>query len=136
RKLPAPVDGSSTSIDEDRPGPHRCADISARPLQSCSRRFWEDNMMKRRQFLAGTAAIAAATIIRPRLTFADQMDAAKKWVENEFQPSTLSKDQQMAQMEWFIKAAQPFKGMDIKVVSETITTHSYESKTLAPAFNE
>jgi len=92
--------------------------------------------MKRRQFLAGTAAIAAATIIRPRLTFADQMDAAKKWVENEFQPSTLSKDQQMAQMEWFIKAAQPFKGMDIKVVSETITTHSYESKTLAPAFNE
>ena len=93
-------------------------------------------MMKRRQFLAGTAAIAAATIIRPRLTFADQMDAAKKWVENEFQPSTLSKDQQMAQMEWFIKAAQPFKGMDIKVVSETITTHSYESKTLAPAFNE
>ncbi|QEX19054.1 ABC transporter substrate-binding protein [Hypericibacter terrae] len=92
--------------------------------------------MKRRQFLAGTAAIAAATIIRPRLTFADQMDAAKKWVDNEFQPSTLGKDQQMAQMEWFIKAAQPFKGMDIKVVSETITTHSYESKTLAPAFNE
>ncbi|MGH6940215.1 ABC transporter substrate-binding protein [Hypericibacter sp.] len=92
--------------------------------------------MKRRQFLAGTAAIAAATIIRPRLTFADQMDAAKKWVDNEFQPSTLGKDQQMAQMEWFIKASQPFKGMDIKVVSETITTHSYESKTLAPAFNE
>ena len=30
----------------------------------------------------------------------------------------------------------PFKGMEIKVVSETITTHEYESKTLAKAFSE
>src|SRR3546814_3433656 len=42
----------------------------------------------------------------------------------------------MAEMEWFIKAAEPFQGMDIKVVSETITTHEYESKTLAKAFTE
>jgi glycerol transport system substrate-binding protein len=39
-------------------------------------------------------------------------------------------------MEWFIKAAAPFKGMEIKVVSETITTHEYEAKTLAKAFTE
>ncbi len=39
-------------------------------------------------------------------------------------------------MEWFVKAAKPFKGMEIKVVSETITTHEYESKTLAKAFTE
>ena len=31
---------------------------------------------------------------------------------------------------------QPFKGMDINVVSETITTHEYEAKTLAKAFTE
>ena len=37
-------------------------------------------------------------------------------------------------MQWFIDAAKPFEGMDIKVVSETITTHEYESKVLAPAF--
>ena len=37
-------------------------------------------------------------------------------------------------MQWFIDAAKPFAGMDIKVVSETITTHEYESKVLAPAF--
>ena len=54
------------------------------------------------------------------------MAAAKKWVDNEFQPSTLTKDQQMKEMEWFIKAAEPFKGMHIKVVSETIPTHAYE----------
>jgi glycerol transport system substrate-binding protein len=37
-------------------------------------------------------------------------------------------------MQWFIDAAQPFAGMEIKVVSETITTHEYEAKVLAPAF--
>ena len=62
--------------------------------------------------------------------------AAKKWVDAEFQPSTLSKAQQMKEMEWFINAAKPFKGMKIKVVSETIPTHEYESKVLAKAFKE
>jgi len=64
------------------------------------------------------------------------MDAAKKWVDNEFQPSTLSKAEQIKEMEWFMKAAAPFKGMEIKVVSETIPTHEYESKTLTKAFEE
>ena len=64
------------------------------------------------------------------------MAAAKKWVDEEFQPSTLSKKEQLKEMEWFIKAAKPFKGMHIKVVSETIPTHEYESKTLAKAFEE
>src|SRR5262245_2228561 len=62
--------------------------------------------------------------------------AAKKWVDEEFQPSTISKDEQMKEMQWFINAAKPFVGMDINVVSETITTHEYESKTLAKAFTE
>ena len=64
------------------------------------------------------------------------MDEAKKWVDSEFQPSTLSQTEQMKEMEWFVKAAEPFKGMEIKVVSETIATHEYESKTLAKAFTE
>ena len=58
-----------------------------------------------------------------------------KWIE-EFQPSSLSKAEQTAEINWFIKAAEPFKGMEIKVVSETIATHEYESKTLAQAFTE
>ncbi|WPB56708.1 ABC transporter substrate-binding protein [Xylophilus sp. GOD-11R] len=64
---------------------------------------------------------------------------AKKWIDAEFQPSTLSKDQQMAEMKWFIDAAKKLqaKGVNsISVVSETITTHEYESKTLAKAFSE
>ncbi len=61
---------------------------------------------------------------------------AKKWIDDEFQPSALSKSQQMKEMEWFINAAKPFKGMEINVLSETIPTHEYESKTLTKAFEE
>ncbi len=61
---------------------------------------------------------------------------AERWINSEFQPSAFSKAEQMAEMEWFIKAAEPFKGMEINVLSETIPTHSYESKVLTKAFEE
>ena len=67
--------------------------------------------------------------------YADEA-AAKKWIDSEFQPSTLSKDEQLKEMQWFITAAKPFVGMEISIVSETITTHEYESKVLAKAFTE
>jgi glycerol transport system substrate-binding protein len=66
---------------------------------------------------------------------AEEMKRAEKWLK-EFQPSTLSREEQLKELEWFIDAAKPFRGMDIKVVSETITTHEYESKVLAKAFSE
>ncbi|NQW79780.1 MAG: carbohydrate ABC transporter substrate-binding protein [Polaromonas sp.] len=65
--------------------------------------------------------------------------AAKRWIDSEFQPSTLSKAQQTTEMKWFIDAAKKLqaKGVtEISVVSETLTTHEYESKTLAKAFQE
>lgn len=64
---------------------------------------------------------------------------AQKWVDSEFQPSTLSKQQQMDEMKWFIDTAAKLKSQGVKeihVVSETIDTHTYESKTLAAAFSE
>ncbi|NNF48100.1 MAG: carbohydrate ABC transporter substrate-binding protein [Desulfofustis sp.] len=64
------------------------------------------------------------------------VDEAKKWIDEEFQPSTLSKEEQMKEMEWFINAAKPFQGMEINVLSETIPTHEYESKTLTKAFED
>ncbi|HEV7693630.1 MAG TPA: hypothetical protein VGO52_22535, partial [Hyphomonadaceae bacterium] len=48
--------------------------------------------------------------------------------------SVLTPEQQKAELEWFAKAAAPYQGMEIKVVSETIATHEFESKVLAPAF--
>ena len=63
-------------------------------------------------------------------------EEARKWIDNEFQPSSLSKDEQMKEMQWFIDAAKPMAGMEINVLSETIPTHEYESKTLTKAFEE
>jgi glycerol transport system substrate-binding protein len=62
--------------------------------------------------------------------------AAGRWVDQEFTPSTLRRDQQLAELTWFREAAKPFRGQTINVVSETIDTHVYESKTLAKAFEE
>ena len=67
---------------------------------------------------------------------AELVKAAEKWVDQEFKPSTLSREQQLAELAWFREAAKPYRGSTINVVSETIDTHVYESKTLAKAFEE
>ncbi|MEQ8664099.1 MAG: ABC transporter substrate-binding protein [Rhodospirillales bacterium] len=85
------------------------------------------------KWLAAVALGAITAFSAP--AWAD-MAAAERWINDEFQPSTLSKADQMKEMEWFIKAAEPFKGVEINVLSETIPTHTYESKTLAKAFEE
>ena len=82
------------------------------------------------------ASVLAAVFFISVMPVSADMKAAKKWVSKEFQPSTLSQKDQLKEMEWFIKAAAPFKGMKIKVVSETIPTHEYESKVLTKAFKE
>jgi len=81
-----------------------------------------------------TTAMALALIACGMPAFAD-MDAAKAFLDTEIGDlSTLSRPDQEAEMQWFVDAAKPFAGMEIKVVSETIGTHEYESKVLAPAF--
>ena len=87
----------------------------------------------RRHLLSAVAACAATLASIP--AFAD-MAAAERWIDEEFQPSVLSRDEQLAEMEWFIKAAEPFQGMEINVLSETIPTHTYESQVLTKAFEE
>jgi len=43
-----------------------------------------------------------------------EVDAAiLKWVKV-FQPSVLTEEEQIAEFEWFVKAAKDFKGMQIK----------------------
>jgi glycerol transport system substrate-binding protein len=82
-----------------------------------------------------TTATVLAMVASTGAARAD-MAAAERWVDSEFQPSALTKDEQIAEMEWFIKAAEPFQGMEINVLSETIPTHEYESNTLTKAFQE
>lgn len=78
------------------------------------------------------AALILTWVIQPARA---DLDAAKSWLD-EFQPSTLSREEQLIELQWFIEAAKPFRHLDIKVVSETITTHEYESQILAKAFTE
>src|SRR6201995_300758 len=85
--------------------------------------------------MTSAAALIAASVTMAAPARADDA-TAQKWIDNEFQPSTISKADQLKELQWFAKAAEPFKGMEINVVSETLTTHEYESKTLAKAFSE
>ena len=82
-----------------------------------------------------TAVAAVSLAMAGQAVYAD-MNAAKKWIDSEFQPSALSKSDQVKEMEWFIKAAEPFRGMEVNVLSETIPTHTYESEVLTKAFEE
>lgn len=81
------------------------------------------------------AGLAASGLLWGGQAFAD-MAAAEKWIDDEFQQSVLSRADQLKEMEWFIKAAEPFRGMEINVLSETIPTHTYESEVLTKAFEE
>ena len=56
------------------------------------------------------------------------------WITQELQPSTLSLSQQQQELQWFKSQAVPFAGLTIRVVSEHIDTHVYESEVLAKAF--
>ncbi|MBM9595673.1 ABC transporter substrate-binding protein [Roseitranquillus sediminis] len=63
------------------------------------------------------------------------MEEARQFLDEEIGDlSVLSREEQEQEMQWFVDAAEPFAGMNVNVVSETITTHEYESQVLAPAF--
>ena len=78
-----------------------------------------------------TVAVTLSLLISS--AFADAID---KWAKGEFSLSTISEKERVKELKWFQNAAKPFKGMEINVLSETIPTHTYESKTLTKAFEE
>ena len=84
--------------------------------------------------LKSSTAIVFALAMAGVPAFAD-MDAARAFLDAEIGDlSVISRADQEAEMQFFVDAAKPFEGMEIKVVSETIATHEYESQVLAPAF--
>jgi len=84
--------------------------------------------------LRSTTALAMALGLLSTPAIAG-MEEAMEFLDNEINGmSTLSREEQEAEMQFFVDAAEAFQGMDINVVSETITTHEYESQVLAPAF--
>lgn len=84
---------------------------------------------------------AGALVYQPAVNADSTLPAAnlalaEAWIAREFQPSTLTHAQQLAELSWFIQAAAPYRGMTIRVASENIATHVYESNVLARAFAE
>ncbi|WP_196161297.1 ABC transporter substrate-binding protein [Reinekea sp. G2M2-21] len=83
------------------------------------------------------AALPLSVMVMSNAALADAYsDAARQWVTEQFKESTLTQAQQLEEMAWFTKAAESFRGMEINVASETLTTHEYESQVLAKAFEE
>ena len=83
--------------------------------------------------LKSTTALGLALGLLAGPAMAD-MAAATKFLDDTIERSALTREEQEAEMQWFVDAAEPFSGMSINVVSETITTHEYEANVLAPAF--
>ena len=60
------------------------------------------------------SALAVAALLALGATTAWAGEAeAKKWIDSEFQPSTLSKDKQTAEMKWFIEAAKKLQAKGV-----------------------
>lgn len=65
--------------------------------------------------------------------------ASKRWVESEFKLSSLNRQQQLDELDWFVRSAETLRlrGVrKIRVVSEDIATHKYEASVLTRAFEE
>ncbi len=83
--------------------------------------------------LRTTSALAVAVGLMSTPAIAD-MDAAIAFLDEHIEYSALTREEQESEMQWFVDAAAPYQGMEIRVVSETIATHEYEANVLAPAF--
>ncbi|MFG6178430.1 ABC transporter substrate-binding protein [Halomonas sp. THAF12] len=83
--------------------------------------------------------LAAGVMLASGTLQADDHDAraiAERLVDEHFQESTLTREQQIEELLWFAEAAEPFRGMEINTVAEGLTTHIYERDVLAEAFSE
>ncbi|WP_375282289.1 ABC transporter substrate-binding protein [Pseudooctadecabacter sp.] len=83
--------------------------------------------------LRTTSALAVAVGLMSTPAIAD-MAAAIAFLDEHIEHSALTREEQEAEMQWFVDASAPYAGMEIRVVSETIATHEYEANVLAPIF--
>ncbi|MFB3106172.1 MAG: hypothetical protein ACE1ZA_14805, partial [Pseudomonadales bacterium] len=70
-------------------------------------------------WLIGVAWLAGCSdeSVREPSAVVDYAANAERWIASEFQPSTLSVDEQRAELAWFTAAADPLRGMEVSVVS-------------------
>ena len=90
--------------------------------------------------LGQSTSVLALTGLMAGAAFAqsidERMEAAERLVDEVFQPSTLSREEQLEEMRFFIEASEPYRGMSINTVAESLPTHVFESTVMADAFEE
>ncbi len=62
-------------------------------------------------------------------------EVIEKWIDV-FTPSALTPEEQRQELEWFAKAAEPYRGIVVVSCAEGIATHKWESEVLTKAFEE
>lgn len=62
-------------------------------------------------------------------------DAVQKWADY-FSNSTLTRQERLDELRWFVEVSAPFRGKTVTSVAEDIETHFWERDVLAPAFEE
>jgi glycerol transport system substrate-binding protein len=62
-------------------------------------------------------------------------DEAEKWADD-FQPSVLSREEIIRELNWFHEISKPFRGKTIRSVAEDIKTHYWERDILTTSFRE
>ncbi|PXX90891.1 ABC transporter substrate-binding protein [Marinobacter vulgaris] len=92
--------------------------------------------MKNKKLKYLSLMISGALLASSQVYAQDYRAAAEKALDEHFKRSTLSREEQLKELEWFIKAAEPFRGMEIKTVAEGLTTHTYEAEVLAEVFTD
>ncbi len=104
-------------------------------MLSCDNTF----LIRTKKRITSTFTLLGCVIaLQCPLLLADDLNhtsnAIEHWLDTEFQPSSISREQQLNELTWFQEASIPYRGMVIRVVSERIDTHLYEANTLAKAF--
>lgn len=99
--------------------------------------MYHANQFLKKFFNAMVVVVLVSMTLLPVIANAqDQSEQAiQKWVA-EFQPSALSRDEQIAELRWFAEVAKPFRGKKIKAAAEDIKTHFWERDVLSQAFEE
>ena len=89
-------------------------------------------MRLKRTITTGTAMVVA---LWATTALAD-METAQRYIADEWANSTLTPEEQAAEMQWFIDAAAPLAGTEIRVLSDGIPVHQYDAEVLSRAFTE
>ncbi len=80
--------------------------------------------------------LVIVVVLLPLQVLADSDEQTVVTWAKKFQPSALPLEEQVKELQWFQKSAQPLRGMSIKSTAEPITTHEWERDVLAKAFEE